>query len=110
MKLYVHIPHSYEDRGRKRLYQFPPNHVVDIPDEVGAYMLREHPLKFCDVTNELQPNEHKCEKGRYEVQSISQPPRDTMLVAKLSAQKRQLLRQARKRSLHVRRNGKDNTS
>ena len=103
MKLFAHLFHIYEDRPNKITYSLPAGEWREIPDEIANYILEAHPGKLCDVTSESNPTGHSCPKDKeaerfYSHRMIEQVPQDTMMKPRLSHQKRQYIRQAKKRS------------
>ena len=101
MLLFAHRAHSYEDRARKVLYVVATGACRELPDEIGALLLRAHPEKLCDVSREDNPAEHRCEKSVGAVHQdtiMAAPPVDTMVRPRMSRQKRQTLKEAKRRS------------
>ena len=105
MFLFAHRGHSYEDRARKVLYVIPIGICRELPDEVGALLLRAHPEKLCDVSREDNPAAHSCKKSVGAVHQdtvVAAPPLDTMVRPRMSRQKRQTLKEAKRRSCTAR--------
>ena len=101
MLVFAHRGHIYEDRARKVLYAIPVGVCRELPDEIGALLLRAHPEKLCDVSREDNPAVHRCEKSVGAVHQdtiMVAPPLDTMVRPRMSRQKRQTLKEAKRRS------------
>lgn len=60
MKLYCHRGHRYENWGLRELYHFTEGQVTECPDHIGDEILKAHPTKVCDVTNDAEPEAHTC--------------------------------------------------
>ena len=109
MLLFAHRGHSYEDRATRQLYMIVQGTYREVPDPIGLLLLNAHPDKLCDVTGEADPGKHICPKtgsGDYEHAMVQSPPLTTELRPKLSRQKREMRRNAKKRSLRARLVGK----
>ena len=105
MRLYCHRRHIYTDYARHAPWDFQPGAWREVPDELGEMLLQEHPHKFCDVSVEADPDNHVCsvtkeivEEEGYRHTMMEAPPQHVMLTPRLSNQKRELLKKARKRS------------
>ena len=87
MKLYCHIDHDYEDRGRHTEYVFRHGGVYDVPVDVAQYMVQAHPDRFCVIEEEAPDKDHRCAKGSvapslvYEHREIEAPPKDKQAVS-----------------------------
>ena len=109
MLLYAHRGHSYEDRATRQLYVIGQGTYREVPDPIGALLLGAHPDKLCDVSGEANPGGHVCprtQSGDYEHTMVQSPPLTTELRPKLSRQKREMRRNAKKRSLQARLKGR----
>ena len=115
MKLFAHARHIYEDRATRRTYEWNVGQWLEIPDELGKYLLTSHPTKFCDISAEAKPELHSCRKdnerrNRAYALSILKPEHTTELIpappvpgsGRVSRQRLYLRRQALKRSRRAR--------
>lgn len=115
MKIFAHRNHVYEDRARHSLLVIPAGGWKEVPDELGIYLVASHPTKLCDVTDEANPDAHTCpiteqmeeERKAYEHRMLEQPPVTTVIKPRLSQQKRELLKKAKKRSRTARMRGQN---
>ena len=106
MRIFAHKVHIYEDRARHSVLQIPAGGWKEVPDELGAYLLASHPGKLCNVSAEDNPDKHVCqiteqmmeERQVYEHRMMEEPPATTVVKPRLSQQRRDLLRQTKKRS------------
>ena len=99
MIVFAHRGHSYEDRAQRVVYVIPHGTYKEIPEKIGELIVRAHPDKLCDVTNEAEPGNHKCEKtveGEVMHTMLPSPPRTTRV--HMSDQKRELRKDAVHRS------------
>ena len=108
MKVFAHgIHHEYLPTGfRGSIYFIPANGWEDLPDEVGRLLIAAHPNKLCDVSLENEPAGHSCQLSRREpvaTTMLPEPPVDTMVKPRLSAQKLRQQKEAMKRSIAARR-------
>ena len=72
-------PHVYEDRATHVVYLVGQDTYREVPDDVAAVLLRGHPDKLCDVTDETEPELHRCRlTSAYHVEAMSGPPVDEM--------------------------------
>ena len=76
MKLFAHDRHIYEDRGyRGRPYfmEWARDQWRDVPDDIAGILLGASE-KFCDVTGDEHPEQHRCSKtNRYSVVQYAAP-------------------------------------
>ena len=102
MKLFAHARHVYEDRATHHLYEIAAGAWLEVPDDVGAFLLSNNGLKLCDVSREKEPGRHSCSKTKKYAVSTLAPDLTTHLTpegrGRVSRQRLNLRRQTYKRS------------
>ncbi len=110
MKLYAHWTHTYYDRATHQQYVLPSGEWREVPEDIGRMFVEALPEKMCNVTNEGNPSNHRCattdrlaEQARgYADRQIVPPETTQEMPARMSPQKRQLEKDAKKRSRRAR--------
>jgi|SaaInl4_135m_RNA_FD_contig_31_2189758_length_4205_multi_15_in_0_out_0_3 hypothetical protein len=109
MWVYVHREHRFTHYGAgQHLQVFSVGDVVEVTEDLGGVLLREHPAKFCAVEDERAGRNHSCEKMPEVATVVSEPPQDKAMTApksRVAPGRRKQARNARKRSGVARRAG-----
>ena len=109
MWVYVHREHKFTHYGAgQHLQVFSVGDVVEIEEDLGGVLLREHPAKFCAVEDEKAGRNHTCEKMPAVATVVPEPPQNTAMTAptgRVAPGRRKKAREVRKRSGIARRAG-----
>ena len=120
MYVYAHRQFVVDDMERHQTFRFAPGQYHDMRDALARQVVEAHPDTLCLIPEDEHPDQHKCKTGRqvaleqanarrtaqanYQHEMADEPEQDTMMRPRLSAQRRKLLKAARRRSGIARRN------
>jgi len=116
MRVLAHRSHLVDDMERHQTFRFAPGQCHEVRDALAQQIVAAHPDKLCLIPEGEHPELHKCglnrevalERAReakarlkaeeYEDTMQAEPVVDKMMRPRMSAQRRKLWKQARRRS------------